>query len=418
MRLLNVFTGKLEEYFGSAIPKYAILSHTWGRDEVTFSDIQNVGNGAQATDTGSSGMETCSEPPIAVTITSTEATRKEDEAPETDARVAVPRARDFVSESQDLALEAQSPIPEPSSPQGPIYEEKRSTEMQNLVMKYKKVKMFYFDKTVQVKQLQDKLKNEPLNKGLLDRIQHFDSDHMYSIEVGSDYERLLSKYKIVKTLYFRRQAQLEFLQKVLERWTSPRTGENVPVAQNPSRQSKAGYKKVRYACEQAISDDYEYVWIDTCCIDKSSSAELSEAIHFMFQWYQNAGVCYAYVEDVQLENFGTSRWFTRGWTLQELLAPAEVIFFGSEWTRLGTKSDLANQIITVTRIDEKALLHQDQLKKKSVAQRMSWASRRETTRLEDAAYCLLGIFGVNMPLLYGEGKNAFFRLQEELWDIR
>lgn len=134
MRLLNVFTGKLEEYFGSAIPKYAILSHTWGRDEVTFSDIQNVGNGAQATDTGSSGMETCSEPPIAVTITSTEATRKEDEAPETDARVAVPRARDFVSESQDLALEAQSPIPEPSSPQGPISEEKRSTEMQNLGM--------------------------------------------------------------------------------------------------------------------------------------------------------------------------------------------------------------------------------------------------------------------------------------------
>jgi hypothetical protein len=172
--------------------------------------------------------------------------------------------------------------------------------------------------------------------------------------------------------------------------------------------------KIIYACEQAISDDYEYVWIDTCCIDKTSSAELSEAINSMFQWYQNAGVCYAYVEDVQLENFGTSRWFTRGWTLQELLAPAEVIFFGSEWIRLGTKFDLANQITAVTGIVEEALLYQDQLKKKSVAQRMSWASQRETTRLEDAAYCLLGIFGVNMPLLYGEGKNAFFRLQEEV----
>jgi hypothetical protein len=135
----------------------------------------------------------------------------------------------------------------------------------------------------------------------------------------------------------------------------------------------------------------------------------------MFQWYQNADVCYAYVEDVQLEKFGISRWFTRGWTLQELLAPAEVIFFffGSEWTRLGTKSDLANQITTVTGIDEKALLDQDQLKKKSVAQRISWTSERETTRLEDTAYCL-SIFGVNIPLLYGEGKNAFFRLQEEI----
>jgi hypothetical protein len=179
-------------------------------------------------------------------------------------------------------------------------------------------------------------------------------------------------------------------------------------------QAKLGYRKILYASRQAIADGYRYLWIDTCCIDKSSSTELSEAINSMFQWYQKAGVCYAYVEDVQLENFSTSRWFTRGWTLQELLAPSDVMFFGIGWTRLGTKFDLYGEISKVTGIEWEVLINEDFLRKKSIAQRMSWASKRKTTRLEDAAYCLLGIFGVNMPLLYGEGKNAFIRLQEEI----
>jgi hypothetical protein len=205
----------------------------------------------------------------------------------------------------------------------------------------------------------------------------------------------------------------------LEPPQSQHSQEDFPTIPDPLVQAKAGYQKVCFASRQSIADGYAYLWIDTCCIDKSSSAELSEAINSMYQWYQQAGVCYAYVEDVQigLEGFGESRWFTRGWTLQELLAPSEVIFFGSGWTRLATRTELAPQIIEVTGIDGYTILNPDELRNQSIAQRMSWASRRETTRLEDEAYCLLGIFGVSMPLLYGEGQNAFIRLQEEILKI-
>jgi Heterokaryon incompatibility protein (HET) len=187
-----------------------------------------------------------------------------------------------------------------------------------------------------------------------------------------------------------------------------------PAIHDVSVRGKAGYEKIRYASNQAIVDGFRFLWADTCCIDKTSSAELSEAINSMFQWYQQASICYAYVEDVMLDDFNTSRWFTRGWTLQELLAPSQVYFYGTRWTTLGSKFDLANQISEVTGIDLDTLLSADRLRKKSIAQRMSWASRRQTTRLEDAAYCLLGIFGVNLPLLYGEGENSFIRLQEEI----
>ena len=248
MRLLNVKTGKLEEYFGSSIPKYAILSHTWGKNEVTFSDIQNIRDEAQAKNT-------------------------------------LPR--------EDLA-----PFPA-----------------------------------------------------------------------------------------------------------------NV---HDPSVETKSGYQKIVYACRQALMDGHQYVWIDTCCIDKSSSTELSEAINSMFQWYQKAGICYAYLEDVPVKSFATSRWFTRGWTLQELLAPPDVIFYGEKWTLLGEKLILASLIAEVTKIGKETIVDRSRLRYNSIAQRMSWASKRKTTRMEDVAYCLLGICGVNMPLLYGEGENAFIRLQEEI----
>ena len=248
MRLLNVKTGKLEEYFGSSIPKYTILSHTWAKDEVTFSDIQNIRDEAQAKNT-------------------------------------LPR--------EDLA-----PFPA-----------------------------------------------------------------------------------------------------------------NV---HDPSVETKSGYQKIVYACRQALMDGHQYVWIDTCCIDKSSSTELSEAINSMFQWYQKAGICYAYLEDVPVKSFATSRWFTRGWTLQELLAPPDVIFYGEKWTLLGEKLILASLIAEVTKIGKETIVDRTRLRYNSIAQRMSWASKRKTTRMEDIAYCLLGICGVNMPLLYGEGENAFIRLQEEI----
>jgi hypothetical protein len=181
---------------------------------------------------------------------------------------------------------------------------------------------------------------------------------------------------------------------------------------------KAGYEKIRRCCKKAAADGFEYIWVDTCCIEKASSCELSEAINSMYRWYRDAEVCYVYLVDVpyndmSLKRFEQSRWFKRGWTLQELIAPSMVIFFNSDWKEIGTKSSLQNIITQVTGIPAKILLGDD-LDTASIAQRMSWASKRQATRVEDIAYCLMGIFGVHMPMLYGEGETAFIRLQEEI----
>jgi hypothetical protein len=169
-------------------------------------------------------------------------------------------------------------------------------------------------------------------------------------------------------------------------------------------------QRVTRCCAQAAEDGWQYVWIDSCCIDKKSSAELSEAINSMFQWYRSAQVCYAYLGDVDnTRAFHDSKWFTRGWTLQELLAPETVVFFDRNWIEIGTKSSLAPLISSITGIQ-----HLFSFKKACVAQKMSWAAKRETTRVEDRAYCLMGLFDVNMPLLYGEGEKAFIRLQLEI----
>ena len=188
-----------------------------------------------------------------------------------------------------------------------------------------------------------------------------------------------------------------------------------------------GYEKVKMTCFFALERGFEYVWIDTCCIDKTSSAELSEALNSMYRWYQEAEVCYAYLADVSLShvNAGTdvanrefqdSKWFTRGWTLQELLAPEKLIFLNKEWHEIGTKSGLHPTISQITRVPGAFLLGED-LNHASIAQRMSWASARRTTRKEDLAYSLMGIFGIYMPMLYGEGERAFIRLQEEIMKI-
>ncbi|RYP01527.1 hypothetical protein DL764_006193 [Monosporascus ibericus] len=155
-----------------------------------------------------------------------------------------------------------------------------------------------------------------------------------------------------------------------------------------------------------------------CCIDKASSAELTEAINSMFRWYRNAEICYAYLSDIPSakrihQKLERSRWFTRGWTLQELIAPAEVVFYSMDWDHVGTKSELSASISSITKIDA-SFLDSKNLMSASVAQRMSWAAHRETSRPEDIAYCLLGIFDINMPLIYGEGMKAFQRLQEEI----
>jgi ankyrin repeat protein len=186
----------------------------------------------------------------------------------------------------------------------------------------------------------------------------------------------------------------------------------------PSATQKPGYEKVRMACSVAAADGYKYVWIDTCCIDKTSSAELSEAINSMYHWYQEADECYAYLADVPSKaEFSGSKWFTRGWTLQELIAPSTVIFLDEKWKRLGTKATLQQDVFDCTKIPVSILSGDDDLENFSIAQRMSWAAERKTTRIEDHAYCLLGIFGINMPLIYGERETAFIRLQEEIMRI-
>ena len=180
--------------------------------------------------------------------------------------------------------------------------------------------------------------------------------------------------------------------------------------------------KIRRCCILARADGYNWVWVDTCCIDKTSSAELSEAINSMYRWYALAGVCYVYLHDVsstcQLDTprsqFRKSVWFTRGWTLQELIAPRFILFLSQDWQPLGTKAALSDLIQEITDVDIDVLTSLLDVESVSIARRMSWASRRQTSRVEDQAYCLMGIFGVNMPTLYGEGVGAFRRLQEEV----
>ncbi|KAK6865381.1 HET-domain-containing protein [Apiospora arundinis] len=191
-------------------------------------------------------------------------------------------------------------------------------------------------------------------------------------------------------------------------------------SRTPQTTAKAGYQKIKAAATQALGDSYEWIWIDTCCIDKTSSAELSEAINSMYQYYMESAVCYAYLSDFsQLRpdfKFGDSRWFTRGWTLQELIAPSKVIFFDVNWMCVGdtTEGQILSEILSVTNIPAECLSGVQKPNEFSIARRMSWAAQRECTRIEDIAYSLMGLFDVNMPLLYGEGKKAFTRLQEEI----
>ncbi|RYN99055.1 hypothetical protein AA0120_g1868 [Alternaria tenuissima] len=192
-----------------------------------------------------------------------------------------------------------------------------------------------------------------------------------------------------------------------------------------------GYWKIIKACQQAMQDGIRYVWVDTCCIDKTSSAELSEAINSMFRWYGNAYVCYAYLDDVNVSSeaeitnstsndcfskneLAKSRWFTRGWTLQELIAPRNIVFYGKDWRRIGKKASMCAALEHITGISADTLVGLDSVEDQSIAKRMSWMAGRTTTRTEDMAYSLMGIFDVNMPLLYGEGYKAFVRLQEEI----
>ena len=179
--------------------------------------------------------------------------------------------------------------------------------------------------------------------------------------------------------------------------------------------------KLRAFLRVAEKYSLDWAWADTCCIDRTNSAELAEAINSMFLYYSRAQVCIAYLKDVPCgenwkSSFIQSRWHERGWTLQELIAPYKLVFMAQDWTPLGTKFELAG--FMEANIDGSppadVLTGKTRITDMSFATRMSWAARRKTTREEDKSYCLFGIFGVNMPPVYGEGENAFYRLQEEL----
>ncbi len=185
--------------------------------------------------------------------------------------------------------------------------------------------------------------------------------------------------------------------------------------------TKPGVAKLKALCNLCLHRGMSYAWMDTCCIDKKSSAGLSEAINSMYKYYAFAKFCIAYLCDVDVDlytvdferQFRSSVWFTRCWTLQELIAPAKVIFYNSKWRLLADKDLLLNTISDITNIADGALKG-NPFSSYSIAERMSWASNRQATRREDVAYSLMGIFDINMPMLYGEGTKAFARLQEEI----
>ncbi|KAK3371549.1 heterokaryon incompatibility protein-domain-containing protein [Lasiosphaeria ovina] len=206
-------------------------------------------------------------------------------------------------------------------------------------------------------------------------------------------------------------------------------GDSEPSHQDFKFQSSTGdiaherFAKIRKTCELASEQRIPYAWVDTCCIDKTSSAELTEAINSMFKWYQEAAVCYVYLSDLE-EDDGRDihdvlkltkyKWFRRGWTLQELIASRHIQFYDRSWKRRGDKASLRQTLYAITKIDEEVLADSSLLPTIPVARRMSWAAKRQTTREEDLAYCLFGIFNVHLPLIYGEGTRAFIRLQEAI----
>jgi hypothetical protein len=193
---------------------------------------------------------------------------------------------------------------------------------------------------------------------------------------------------------------------------------------------KSGYAKIRFCGQQAAADKLQYFWVDSCCIDKSNTVELSTALNSMFRWYQGALKCYVYLTDVSVpkevtdanasritweDAFRQSRWFTRGWTLQELVAPASVEFFSKEGKPLGSRSLLEREVHQITKLPTSVLTGESPITMFSVEERMSWTEGRVTTVKEDKVYCLLGIFGVFLSLIYGEGEAyATLRLKEEI----
>lgn len=355
MRLLNVTTREVEEFFEPSIPPYAIFSHTWGPEEVTFQDLESLS-----------------------------AFQK-------------PRPATPPPSSLPSLLGSSHGYITAARPELPL----EKTEVMKLMM---------------LANMLTALRGHR-DASRFQRQSAYFSPLPPSPEIDDDLQSHRS-FSSSTTMTPSSSPPLAL--------PPPSPPMKPPQPQVHPVQQKAGYAKLSYACTQASKDGHSYIWIDTVCIDRRSSSELSEAINSMFGWYQKAAVCYAYLDDVHFDSytsgyrtwkddFSASRWFTRGWTLQELVAPKKLVFYAHGWRLLGTKSSLVKTVEKITGIEEVVLLEPKLVHNSSIAQRMAWAAGRETTRAEDVAYCLLGLFGVNLPIIYGEGYDkAFLRLQEEI----
>ncbi|OJA14572.1 hypothetical protein AZE42_06368 [Rhizopogon vesiculosus] len=184
-----------------------------------------------------------------------------------------------------------------------------------------------------------------------------------------------------------------------------------------------GYWKLKKFCEKAWSFKVEFAWSDTCCIDKSSSTELDQSIRSMHRWYYNSDICIVHLaESETIEDMMYDEWTRRGWTLQELLAPVNIKFFNKYWMPMtrdaNDKSPKKTEIMQKLEIAT-GIPHKDlwifQPGPARVDERMTWAAKRKTTRVEDVAYSLMGMFDVSLQIAYGEGRDrAFSRLIEAI----
>ncbi|KAL4080704.1 hypothetical protein J3A83DRAFT_4084525, partial [Scleroderma citrinum] len=199
--------------------------------------------------------------------------------------------------------------------------------------------------------------------------------------------------------------------------------ELVKTEENDEIRQRFGYKVILGSCEQAKRDGCKWLWVDICCIDKCSSADLSEVINSTYRWYEKSRVCYAYLHDVRGSSlpvdcdermYRNSNGFPEWFSLLEFAAPNNVQFFNNDWQPIGNKRTFSYILSRITRVPQHILRYGLSSNSPCVVQIMLWAANRTTTRVEDGAYSLLGLLDVNMPALYGEGKKAFHPLQLDI----
>ncbi|KAK0732394.1 hypothetical protein B0T21DRAFT_384703 [Apiosordaria backusii] len=367
MRLLNVTTREVEEFYEPSIPPYAIFSHTWGPEEITFQDLESLSafRKPRPASPPPSSLPSSLPPSLPSSLSS------------------------LLGSSHGYNAAARPELPLEKS------------EVRKLMMLANMLTALRGHRDA------SRFQRQSAYFSPLPPAHEIDDDLQSHRSFSSSTTMTPSSSPPIPP-------------------PPPSPPMKPPQPQVHPVEQKAGYAKLNYACTQASKDGHSYIWIDTVCIDRRSSSELSEALNSMFGWYQKAAVCYAYLDDVHFDSytsgyrtwkddFSASRWFRRGWTLQELVAPKKLVFYAHGWRLLGTKSSLVKTVEKITGIEEVVLLEPRLVHNASIAQRMSWAAGRETARAEDVAYCLLGLFGVNLPIIYGEGQDkAFLRLQEEI----